>query len=298
MLPVIVPIVVFVTVVLVVMAFGAAAVTPSSMLGARLRALGGQQQATENKPALRERIEQALDPISKAIPLSPADVSRTRAWLIQAGFRDAIHVNYYFGARLLMAAAGFAAVALFSGFDNVFLLAGIPGLGFFLPRFLLKRMIRDRQQRIRIGLPDALDLTVICVEAGLALDQALMRVGQDLHHAHADLSDEFHLVNLEMRAGKPRAEALRNLVERTGVDDIRSLVGTLIQTDRFGTSVAQALRVHSDSLRTERRQRAEEQAAKTTIKMVPPLVVFVLLPFLFVSVGPAVILAFRSLAGK
>jgi tight adherence protein C len=296
MLPMIVPIVVFVTVVLVVFAFGAAAVTPSSMLGARLRALGGQQQATENKPALRERIEQALDPISKAIPLSPADVSRTRAWLIQAGFRDAIHANYYFGARLLMAAAGFAAVALFSGFDNVFLLAGIPGLGFFLPRFILKRMIRDRQQRIRIGLPDALDLTVICVEAGLALDQALMRVGQDLHHAHADLSDEFHLVNLEMRAGKPRAEALRNLVERTGVDDIRSLVGTLIQTDRFGTSVAQALRVHSDSLRTERRQRAEEQAAKTTIKMVPPLVVFVLLPFLFVSVGPAVILAFRSLA--
>jgi len=296
MLALIVPIVVFVTVVLVVFSFGAAAVTPSSVLGARLRALGGQQTPTENKPAFRERIEQALDPISKAIPLSPADVSRTRAWLIQAGFRDAIHVNYYFGSRLLLAAVGFAAVALVSGFDNVFLLAGIPGLGFFIPRFLLKRMIKDRQQRIRLGLPDALDLTVICVEAGLALDQALTRVGQDLHHAHADLSDEFHLVNLEMRAGKPRVEALRNLVDRTGVDDIRSLVGTLIQTDRFGTSVAQALRVHSDSLRTERRQRAEEQAAKTTIKMVPPLVVFVLLPFLFVSVGPAVILAFRSLS--
>ena len=119
------------------------------------------------------------------------------------------------------------------------LLAGVPGLGFFIPRFLLKRMIRDRQQRIRIGLADALDLTVICVEAGLALDQAMLRVGQDLHHAHPDLSDEFHLVNLEMRAGKPRAEALRNLVDRTGVDDIRSLVATLIQTDRFGTSVAQ-----------------------------------------------------------
>jgi tight adherence protein C len=296
MLPLIVPVVVFVTVVLVVVAFGAAAVTPSSVLGARLRALGGQhQQSTENKPALKERIEQAMGPISKAIPLSPADLSRTRAWLIQAGFRDAVHVNYYFGARVLMAAIGFAGVVLFSGFDNVFLLAGIPGLGFFLPRFILKRMIRDRQQRIRIGLPDALDLTVICVEAGLALDQALMRVGQDLHHAHPDLSDEFHLVNLEMRAGKPRAEALRNLVERTGVDDIRSLVGTLIQTDRFGTSVAQALRVHSDSLRTERRQRAEEQAAKTTIKMVPPLVVFVLPSIMFVTIGPAVIDLIRQL---
>ena len=298
MLPLLIPIVVFVTIVLVVFSFGAAVMTPSSVLGARLRALGGRQQTAEAKPDLKERFEQAIGPISKSIPLSPADVSRTRAWLIQAGYRDAVDVNYYFGARVLMAGIGFAAVALFSGFDNIFLLAGIPGLGFFLPRFILKRMIRDRQQRIRLGLPDALDLTVICVEAGLALDQALTRVGQDLHHAHADLSDEFHLVNLEMRAGKPRVEALRNLVLRTGVDDIRSLVGTLIQTDRFGTSVAQALRVHSDSLRTERRQRAEEQAAKTTIKMVPPLVVFVLVPFLFVSVGPAVILAFRSFAAK
>ena len=298
MLPLILIVVVFVTVVMAVFAFGAAVVTPSSVLGARLRALGGQQPQVENKTSVRERIEQALDPLSKAIPLSPADTTRTRGWLIQAGFRDAIDVNYYFGARLLMAAAGFAAVALFAGLDNLFLLVGVPGLGFFLPRFILKRMIKDRQHRIRIGLPDALDLTVICVEAGLALDQALTRVGEDLHHAHPDLSDEFHLVNLEMRAGKPRAEALRNLVDRTGVDDIRSLVGTLIQTDRFGTSVAQALRVHSDSLRTERRQRAEEQAAKTTIKMVPPLVIFVLLPFLFVSVGPAVIFAYRSLVGR
>jgi len=295
-MPLLLVIVVFLTVVLAVFAFGAAAVSPGSVLGARLRALGGQQAApVENKPAFRERIEQAIDPISKAIPLSAADVSRTRRWLIQAGFRDAIQVNYYFGARILCAAVGFIAVAAFSGFDNFPLLIGITALGFILPRFILKRMIKDRQNRIRLGLPDALDLTVICVEAGLALDQALSRVGQDLHHAHPDLSDEFHLVNLEMRAGKPRAEALRNLVERTGVDDIRSLVGTLIQTDRFGTSVAQALRVHSDSLRTERRQRAEEQAAKTTIKMVPPLVIFVLPSIIFVTIGPAVIELIRQL---
>src|SRR5579872_3309209 len=137
MLPLLLVIVVFLTVVMVVFAFGAAVVTPSSVLGARLRALGGQQQQpVQNKPAFRERMEQALDPLGKAIPLSPADVSRTRAWLIQAGYRDAIDVNYYFGARLLMAAAGFAGVALFSGFENLFLLAGIPGLGFFLPRFI------------------------------------------------------------------------------------------------------------------------------------------------------------------
>jgi tight adherence protein C len=293
-------IVVFVTVVLVVFAFGAAAVTPNSVLGARLRALGGQAVQAAPKPAMkvRERLEQALDPISKAIPLSTADVSRTRKWLIQAGLRESSHVNIYFGSRLLLAFLGLAGVIAVSGFESLSLLVCVPALGFFIPRFFLKRMIKDRQQRIRIALPDALDLTVICVEAGLALDQALMRVGKDLHHAHPDLSDEFHLVNLEMRAGKPRAEALRNLVERTGVDDIRSLVGTLIQTDRFGTSVAQALRVHSDSLRTSRRQRAEEQAAKTTIKMVPPLVLFILVPFLCVTIGPALIQAYRSLVNK
>ena len=299
-MPLILTIVVFITVVLVVFAFGAAAVTPTSVLGARLRALGGQPSIAPEKPVLkvRERIEQALDPLSKAIPLSPADVSRTRAWLIQAGLRESRHVSFYFGTRILLAFLGFAGVVVFSGFNSMPLLVCIPALGFFIPRFFLKRMIKDRQRRIRIALPDALDLTVICVEAGLALDQALMRVGKDLHHAHPDLSDEFHLVNLEMRAGKPRAEALRNLVDRTGVDDIRSLVGTLIQTDRFGTSVAQALRVHSDSLRTQRRQRAEEQAAKTTIKMVPPLVIFILVPFLFVTIGPAIIQAYHSLAGK
>jgi tight adherence protein C len=297
---VVLTIVVFVTVVLVVFAFGAAAATPTSVLGSRLRALGGHQTQAPEKTALkvRERLEQALDPISKAIPLSAADVTRTRAWMIQAGLREPRHASYYFGSRLLLAALGLAGVVAFSGFTSLSLLICVPALGFFIPRFFLKRMIKDRQQRITIALPDALDLTVICVEAGLALDQALMRVGKDLHHAHPDLSDEFHLVNLEMRAGKPRAEALRNLVDRTGVDDIKSLVGTLIQTDRFGTSVAQALRVHSDSLRTARRQRAEEQAAKTTIKMVPPLVLFILVPFLFVTIGPALIQAYHSLVGK
>jgi tight adherence protein C len=299
-MPLILTVVVFVTVVLVVFAFGAAAVTPSSLLGARLRALAGQATVAPEKSTakIKDRIEQALDPLSKAIPLSPSDVSRTRAWLIQAGLREPRHVSYYFGARMALAFVGLVGVVVFAGVDSVPLLVCIPALGFFIPRFFLKRMIKERQRRIRIALPDALDLTVICVEAGLALDQALLRVGQDLHHAHPDLSDEFHLVNLEMRAGKPRAEALRNLVDRTGVDDIRALVGTLIQTDRFGTSIAQALRVHSDSLRTARRQRAEEQAAKTTIKMVPPLVIFILVPFLFVTIGPALISAYHSLTNK
>jgi len=288
-------IVVFLTVGLVVFSFGAAAYAPSSVIGARLRALGGQRTKPEPKAAFKERIEQALDPLSKAIPLSPSDVSRTRKWLIQAGYREPRHLTIYVGSRLVGAALGFAVAVAAGGFDSSVLLVGVAGFGFFLPRLALKRMIKQRQQRIKLGLPDALDLTVICVEAGLALDQALMRVGQDLHHAHPELSSELHLVNLEMRAGKPRPEALRNLVERTGVDDIRALVGTLIQTDRFGTSIAQALRVHSDSLRTERRQRAEEQAAKTTIKMVIPLVLFVLPSIIFVTLGPAVIALVRTL---
>lgn len=282
-------ILIFVTIAVVVFAFGAATMAPSSVLGSRLREIGWQRAKTTEKLAFGERIQQALDPLSRALPISPTDVSQTRAWLIQAGYRDARHVRFYFGARILFAVLGLAGVILFAGFDSLLLLVGVPALGFFLPRFYLKRAMRERQLRIRLALPDALDLTVICVEAGLALDQALMRVGQDLQHAHPELSAEFHLFNLETRAGKPRAEALRNLAARTGVDDVRGLVGTLIQTDRFGTSVAQALRVHSDSLRTERRQRAEEQAAKTTVKMIIPLVLFVLPSLIFVTVGPAVI---------
>src|SRR5579872_2483753 len=174
-------IVVFVTVALVVFAFAAAAVTPSSVLGARLRALGTHTTQAPEKPVIkvRERLEQALDPISKAIPLSPSDVSRTRAWLIQAGLRESRHVTFFFGARLALAVVGFgAAVLLTKGsiFDNLPLVVCGAALGFFIPRFFLKRMNKDRERRIRIALPDALDLTVICVEAGLALDQALMRV--------------------------------------------------------------------------------------------------------------------------
>src|SRR6266849_4527582 len=271
-------IVVFLTIVIIVFAFGAATVAPASVLGSRLREIGWQRPKAQAKPALRERMQQALDPLSRALPVSPTNVSKTRMWLIQAGYRDPQHVTIYRGLRVLFAAFGFLSVFLFAGFDSLLLLFGMTAFGFFIPRFLLKKKMQERQRRIRIGLPDALDLTVICVEAG-----------QDLSHAHPELSGEFHLFNLETRAGKPRVEALRNLAERAGVDDLRSLVATLIQTDRFGTSVAQALRVHSDSLRTERRQRAEEQAAKTTVKMIIPLVLFVMPSLIFVTVGPAVI---------
>jgi tight adherence protein C len=288
-------ILIFVTIALAVFAFGAAAYAPSSIIGSRLRSLSWNRPQAQEKPAIRERIEQALDPLSKALPLSTDDTDRTRSWLVQAGYREKRHVTIYQGVRVLFGVIGLVSVLLISGVKSPPLLVGVTGLGFFIPRFLLKRKINDRQTRIRLGMPDALDLTVICVEAGLSLDQAMMRVGEDLRHAHPDLADEFYLMNLELRAGKPRAEALRNLYNRTGVDDIKALVTTLVQTDRFGTSIAQALRVHSDSLRTERRQRAEEQAAKTTIKMVPPLVVFVLPSIIIVTLGPAIISLYRTL---
>jgi tight adherence protein C len=280
---------VFLTIAVIIFAFGAAAVMPSSVLGSRLREIGWQRPKAEVKPAIRERMQQALDPLSRALPLSSADVSQTRLWLIQAGYRNAQHVTIYRGLRVLCAALGFLTAVAISGFNSPLLLLGVTAFGFFIPRFMLKKKLQARQRRLRLGLPDGLDLTVICVEAGLSLDQAMMRVGEDLRTAHPELSGEFHLFDLETRAGKPRVEALRNLAERTGVEDIRSLVGTLIQTDRFGTSVAQALRVHSESLRTERRQRAEEQAAKTTVKMIIPLVLFIMPSLIFVTVGPEVI---------
>jgi len=292
---IVVAIIVFLTVVAVIFLFGAAASTPLSVLGERLRSLGGDRPREQEKPQLRERIGQALDPFSKALPLSADSANTTRLMLMQAGYRDAKSVTVYTGIRVFGAIVGFG-VCLLSGIGihSPLLLLGGPLLGFILPRFMLKRKISKRQMRIRLGLPDALDLTVICVEAGLGLDQALMRVAQDLDHAHPELSEELRLVNLEMRAGKPRTEAMRNLAQRTGVDDVKSLVAVLIQTDRFGTSIAQALRVHSDALRTERRQRAEEQAAKTTIKLVPPLVVFVLPSVIIVTLGPAVISLIRT----
>jgi len=171
----------------------------------------------------------------------------------------------------------------------VLMALGGAALGYLMPGMMLGRLAKKRQHRIRLSLADALDLLVVSVEAGLGLDQALLRVGEELAFAHKDLSDELRLVNLELRAGKARSEALRNLADRTGVDDLSSLAAMLIQTDKFGTSVAQSLRVHSDTLRTKRRQRAEEAAAKTGVKMVFPLVFCIFPAIWVVTIGPAAI---------
>src|SRR5688572_26785873 len=183
--------------------------------------------------------------------------------------------------------------ALFStgmtGRPNLTLALGGLGVGYILPGMVLARKAKARAHRIRLSLADMLDLLVVSVEAGLGLDQALSRVGSELEFAYPELSDELRLINLELRAGKPRAEALRNLADRTGVDDLSALVTMLIQTDKFGTSVAQSLRVYSETLRTKRRQRAEEAAAKTGVKMVFPLVFCIFPAIWVVTIGPAAI---------
>jgi tight adherence protein C len=247
--------IIFLAVVVAVVSFGAAAYAPSSALGARLESLGFDRPTVPRKTSVRERLDRVLDPLSRALPLSSGD--RSRAWLVQAGYRERRHLVIYAASKVFGAAALFGIAVALGGFHSTLLLVGAALLGLFLPRFVLKRLIKKRQRQITIGLPDALDLTVVCVEAGLPLDQALMRVGEDLKYAHPELREEFYLANLEMRAGKPRAEALRNLATRTGVDDVRLLVAALVQTDRFGTSISQALRMYSDALMTERRRRAE-----------------------------------------
>jgi tight adherence protein C len=175
----------------------------------------------------------------------------------------------------------------------VILIAGF--LGAYLPEFWVINRVKARQKILRLALPDAMDLMVICVEVGLGLDQALMRVSEEIGVAHPELASELQMVNLEMRVGRTRLDALRELGERTGLDDIKALVGILVQTDRFGTSIVQALRTYSDELRTKRRQRAEEMAAKVSVKMVPALVFFIFPALMVVILGPAALTIMHSL---
>ena len=224
------------------------------------------------------------------MPQSRSEMGKLQQRLVTAGYRRHDAIAVFFGIRLGCALAIFALLATPILMKPNLLLALLGcALGYLLPSMVLGRLAKKRQHRIRLGLPDALDLLVVSVEAGLGLDQAMQRVGTELDFAHPELSEELRLINLELRAGKARVDALRNLAERTGVDDIVSLVAMLVQTDKFGTSVAQSLRVHSETVRTKRRQRAEEAAAKTGVKMVFPLVFCIFPAIWVVTIGPAVI---------
>jgi tight adherence protein C len=247
-------------------------------------------KASGGEPGYDRVMIDTLKRFGAMAPQSRSEMGKLQQRLITAGYRGHEAIAVFFGIRLGCALAMFALLAtpiLMKPSLSLALLGC--GLGYLLPSMALGRMAKKRQHRIRIGLPDALDLLVVSVEAGLGLDQAMQRVGTELDFAHPELSEELRLINLELRAGKARVDALRNLAERTGVDDIVSLVAMLVQTDKFGTSVAQSLRVHSDTVRTKRRQRAEEAAAKTGVKMVFPLVFCIFPAIWVVTIGPAVI---------
>jgi tight adherence protein C len=244
-----------------------------------------------------KQVERALVSIGERLPRSTTEMSRQERRLVMAGYRrkDAVLVlNGCHIAVLLLALVAFAATGYLYRQPVISLVMSV-FIGAAIPDLWLRKAIQRRQENLQFGLPDAMDLAVIAVEAGLGMDQALMRVGDEINLAHPDLADELRLRNMEINMGRSRSDALRNLAERTGVEDLKALVAILIQTDKFGTSIGQALRTFSDSLRVKRRQRAEEQAAKLAIKMVVPMVLFIFPGVFIVILGPAFIAIVRDL---
>jgi tight adherence protein C len=255
------------------------------------------------RQARGERLKGVLQAFGEAVQERSKNTSVVRLRLIQAGYPNAAAVPMYLGLRVAVPAlmgmgAALALPAMGYSAPKTLIMSIYFGvMGYLLPSMMVGRRLKKRQKEMQKALPDALDMLVVSVEAGLGLNQALVRVSEEIYRISPVLSEQLALVNLEIRAGTSREESLRNLAERTGLQDISSLVGMLIQTDRFGTSVAQALRVHSETMRTKRRQRAEEAAAKTTIKMIFPLV-FCIFPALFVVIlGPALIQIYKALSG-
>ena len=233
-----------------------------------------------------------VEQLNRVLPKSEAEVSVIQKRLIRAGFRSDSAVQFFYGAKVLVPLA-LCIVAVATGFASYspfFAYAIALGLGFLLPDFWLGRQIKARQKKIRAALPDALDFLVICIEAGLSLDQATQRTAEELHISHPAISDELDIVVLEQRAGRLRSDAWKGFAERSDVETVRILATVLVQAEQLGTSVTKTLRVHSETLRTKRRQQVEEQAAKTSVKLVFPLVLFIF-PSLFVVVlGPPMII--------
>lgn len=284
---------------------------PQSAATERLRRLGGTKEAgglnvqaavmPDDRPAA-ELAQRLAQPLNKLLPPSATEAKKLQKQLMHAGYRSA-EAPIVYRAIQVCAMAGFplsvAAVCALTarplGNALIYIILAFVA-GFFLPRYFLGRMIKKRQRLIRWGLADALDLMVVSVEAGLGLNAAMLKVSSELKDVHPPVSIEFELANLEIRVGRERDEALRNLAERTGVDDLHSLVAMLIQTDKFGTSIAKGLRVFSDSLRTKRRQRAEQEAQKAAVKLLLPLACF-LFPTLFIAIlGPAALNLIDTLA--
>lgn len=263
---------------------------------------GAVVQSIEPNP-MESLAARLAEPINKLVPPSAADAKKLQRELMQAGYRSTSAPGVYRVTQLAtMMLFPLLVFMIFSVTGRPLNDAVLPalfafGAGFLLPRFVLNRMIAGRKLRITWGLADALDLMVITMEAGLGLNAAMLRVCEELRPVHPDISKEFELANLEIRVGRERSEALRNLADRTGVEDLNSLVGMLIQADRFGTSIARAVRVYSDSLRTKRRQRAEQAAQKAAFKLLLPLGALLFPTMFIIILGPALLNISDMLSG-
>jgi tight adherence protein C len=263
----------------------------------RIRAIA--QPAAPERVIHDDRLVAAPDPalarLSKILPKSPKEMSNLQRTLTRAGYHTPRALLVYSVAEIVLPIALFFATIMLFGFA-----AGlVPGLvlalvGYYAPSLYIGYRTKERQRAIRNGLPDALDLLTVCVEAGSGLDQAVAKAGDELALSHPDLAEELAMVTTEIRAGKPRLEAFRNLSRRTGVEEVRSLVSMLTQTDRFGTSIAEALRVHSDMSRTKRRQMAEERAGKVGVKLVFPLALCLFPALYIVCFGPVVVRIYHA----
>jgi len=242
------------------------------------------------------RVEKLLHPFQKVLPRSATEVSKIQKRLARAGFREARHLNTYYASKVL-APVSLCVLATVTGafqFSPLFVYTAALGIGFLVPDFWLGHLVSARMLNIQLGLPEALDLLVVCVEAGLSLDRAILRTAEEMRVSQPAIADELGLIALQQRAGRPRVEAWHECALRTGVDTVRSLASLIIQADKFGTSIGKALRAHAETLRTRRRQDAEERAAKTTVKLVFPLVMLIFPSLFVVTLGPSMIIMFES----
>ena len=267
---------------------------PASTMNARLESMDPSLALLENSP-VTIMAERVAEPINRIIPISAIEALKLQKKMLQAGYRapEAATAFRAIQVTLMVAIPSLVITVCFlldrsAANTAAFGMIGA-AVGFYLPRFILRRKIAGRQQRITWGLADAMDLLVVAVEAGLGLNAALNRVGDELKALHPDMHDEIELVNLEIRVGRSREEALRNLAERTGVEDIRSFVALLIQADRYGSSIAKAVRIFAESLRTKRRQRAEQISQKAALKLLFPLTCFLFPVIILVVLGPALL---------
>jgi tight adherence protein C len=239
-----------------------------------------------------QSIRAVVQPLDRVLPKSPKEVSVVQERLMRAGLREASHLRNFHGSKVLvplLMCALFAVSGASRSFNPFFGYVAVLGIGYLMPDFWLGRRIKTRQTEIRLGLPDFLDLLVVCIEAGLSMDQALARSADETRPSYPEIADEMGLVILEQRAGRPRVDAWRNLADRVDLEIIRTLVAAIIQADQFGTSIAKTLRGYSDGLRVRRRQQIEEMAAKTAVKLVFPLVFFIFPCMFIVALGPTIL---------